>query len=149
MELVSSFVCHTLPAPGQVSLKGYSFHSPRQMESQTVGSPSAGRQRVCVKDIHFATFNKRGTGGQLMYVISSDPRPKSPSDSLNTLSWSEGICRPHHVVKICSLLRITYNLFSIAFRAVEGITLCFPLQNGEHCFMSFSVDVRKKPEFSI
>lgn len=64
----------------------------------------------CVKEIHFSTFNKRGAGGSLN-VISSVSRAEEPSQTPPaTLSWSERARYHHYVVKIYSLLQITYIL---------------------------------------
>lgn len=102
----SSFVCRTLLAHGQVSLKDYSFHQPLPHHTPTLDkwshrllAPFRRQTASCVKEIHLGTCNKRGAGGQLMYVISSVSWLRSHSDSLTTLSRSERICRPHRVVK--------------------------------------------------
>lgn len=61
----SSFVCHTLIAPpGQVSLRGYSIHSPRDKWRHRLLPPPFMRQiETCVKEIHFCTFSKCSVGG--------------------------------------------------------------------------------------
>lgn len=122
---------------------------PRDKWSHRLLAPFRRQTESCVKEIHFGTFNKRGAGGQLMYVISSVSWLRSLSDSHATLSWSERMCRPHHVVKICGLLRITYSFPSIAFRDVERITLLLSLQNGNLYLVSFSVDVCLELEFTV
>lgn len=53
-----SFVCHTLLTPGQVTLKGYSFHSLLQMESHAVGPPLGARHRVVFKRFTLGAFDK-------------------------------------------------------------------------------------------
>lgn len=91
----SSFVCHTLLAHGQVSLKGYSFHQPLPPAPPPATNgvtdcwpPSGGRQPVVLKRFTWAHAKKHGAGGQLMYVISSVSLLRSHSDSLTTLSRS-------------------------------------------------------------
>lgn len=73
-ELVLSFVCRALLALSQVSLKGYSFHSPRQMQSQAVSPLQESRLRDSLGYIR----QLRPQRGQLMNVVTTVPRPRSP-----------------------------------------------------------------------
>lgn len=100
------------PLPARLAWKVIHF-IPRDKWSHRLLAPFRRQTESCVKEIHFGTFNNRSAGGQLMYVISSVSWLRSPSDSLAALFWSERICRPHHVVKTCSLLRITYNQYRL------------------------------------
>lgn len=87
-ELLLSFVCHALLASGQVSPKGYSFHSQLQMESQTIARPplpiqKADERESCVKEIHFGTFNRHSAGRpvdgcHLIHLLAEEP-PQTPS----------------------------------------------------------------------
>lgn len=126
----SSFVCHTLLAPpGQVSLRGYSIHSPCDKWRHRLLPPPFMRQiETCVKEIHFCTFSKCWWPADVRCLSSGTIQIIPPFVSTVRENYSFSVVQ----LKICSLLCFTDSLFT--FRAVEGIPQLCCLQNGEPVF---------------